>query len=74
MQTKELEQQVKFFQSSVAKAFAERDNSLLEVFLILLVSQLCIYRYNAIYMTFAPLLAIFEIDSVRKRRSEKKQD
>ncbi|XP_047087428.1 uncharacterized protein LOC124699114 [Lolium rigidum] len=28
--TKELEQQVRFFQSSVAKAFAERDNSLLE--------------------------------------------
>jgi len=28
--TKELEKQVRFFQSSVAKAFAERDNSLLE--------------------------------------------
>ncbi|CAM0874190.1 unnamed protein product [Alopecurus aequalis] len=28
--TKELEQQVRFFQSSVAKAFAERDNSLME--------------------------------------------
>lgn len=28
--TKELEQQVRFFQSSIAKAFAERDNSLLE--------------------------------------------
>ncbi|KAM0857577.1 hypothetical protein ACQ4PT_048383 [Festuca glaucescens] len=34
--TKELEQQVRFFQSSVAKAFAERDNSLLEVLLDLL--------------------------------------
>jgi hypothetical protein len=42
MQTKELEQQVRFFQSSVAKAFAERDNSLLEVLFDLLVSQLCI--------------------------------
>jgi chromosome segregation ATPase len=31
---KELEKQVRFFQSSVAQAFAERDNSLMKVFFI----------------------------------------
>ena len=34
MQNKELEKQVRFFQSSVAQAFAERDNSLMKVFFI----------------------------------------
>jgi hypothetical protein len=40
MQTKELEQQVRFFQSSVAQAFAERDGSLLEVLLDLLIKSI----------------------------------
>jgi hypothetical protein len=31
MQNKDLEKQVRFFQSSVAQAFAERDNSIMEV-------------------------------------------
>jgi hypothetical protein len=31
MQNKDLEKQVRFFQSSVAQAFAERDSSLMEV-------------------------------------------
>jgi hypothetical protein len=31
LQNKDLEKQVRFFQSSVAQAFAERDSSLMEV-------------------------------------------
>lgn len=35
MQNKEAEKQVKFFQGCVAAAFAERDNSLMEVLVLL---------------------------------------
>lgn len=80
MQNKELEKQVRFFQSSVAQAFAERDNSLMKVFFLLSLpakSNCAAGELITAYVTFALCYKVHifsvEIDSVRKQRSEKKQ-
>jgi len=75
MQNKDLEKQVRFFQCSVAQAFSERDSSLMEVLSSLLNKP----NINVVYMNsvFCWNLGItyyyFEISSVRKRKSGRKQ-
>ena len=49
MQNKDLEKQVRFFQSSVAQAFAERDNSLLEVLFGLLPKSILYVKSLMLY-------------------------
>jgi len=51
MQNKDLEKQVRFFQSSVAQAFAERDSSLMEVLFSLLNKLILYLNTNAASMT-----------------------
>jgi len=50
MQNKDLEKQVRFFQSSVAQAFAERDSSLMEVLFSLLNKLILYLNTNAASM------------------------
>jgi hypothetical protein len=75
MQNKDLEKQVRFFQSSVAQAFSERDISLMEVLSSLLNKP----NINVACMNFVFCWDLgiscysFEISSVRKRKSGRKQ-
>ena len=50
MQNKDLEKQVRLFQSSVAQAFAERDSSLMEVLFSLLNKLILYLNTNAASM------------------------
>jgi len=75
MQNKDLEKQVRFFQCSVAQAFSERDSSLMEVLSSLLNKP----NINFVYMNSVSCWNLgityysFEISSVRKRKSGRKQ-
>lgn len=79
MQNKDLEKQVRFFQSSVAQAFAERDSSLMEVLFSLLNKLILCLNTNAARMTLFSCwnlgITYYSVyfSSVRKQKSGKKQ-